>query len=186
MGSIVAAEYVSLDGVMQDPGPTGDFVHRGWTVPYWNDELYQHQAELFFASDALLLGRVTYQGFAEAWQPRSGDPFTDRMNSMPKYVASRTLREPLEWNASLLRGDAAAAARKLKELGKKLLIYGSADLVGSLMRQGLIDRYRLMLYPVVLGSGKRLFQAQEQMATLSLTSVVATQTGVAVLTYEGS
>jgi hypothetical protein len=99
VGKIIAAEYVALDGVIEDPGPVGEFVHRGWTVPYWNDELGEYQSELLFACDALLLGRVTYQEFVAAWPSRSGDPYTDRINSLPKFVASTTLTEPLEWNA---------------------------------------------------------------------------------------
>jgi len=114
MRKVIAAEYLSLDGVTEDPGPAGEFRHRGWTMPYWNDELAKYQSELLFASDALLLGRVTYEEFAAAWPLRSGDPFTDRMNSLPKFVASRTLQEPLEWNSMLLKGEVAEEVQKLK------------------------------------------------------------------------
>jgi dihydrofolate reductase len=117
MAKIVIAEYLTLDGVTEDPGPAGDFEHRGWSVPYWNDELGDDQSELLFASDALLLGRTTYEEFVASWPLRSGDPFTDRINSMPKFVASTTLAEPLEWNATLLKGDVADEVRKLKEAG---------------------------------------------------------------------
>jgi hypothetical protein len=102
-----AAEYLSVDGRMEDPGPGGDSEHRGWTMPYWNDELATYQSDLLFASDAPLLGRATYEEFAAAWPSRSGDSFTDRMNSLPKFVASRTSHEPLTWNATLLKGDVA-------------------------------------------------------------------------------
>jgi hypothetical protein len=102
---IVAAEYLSLDGVMEDPGPVGEYERRGWTVPYWDDDMAKWQTDQLFASDALLLGRVTYDEFVASWPLRSGDPFTDRMNSLPKFVASTTLRQPLEWNANLLEGD---------------------------------------------------------------------------------
>ena len=118
MGKIVAAEYVTLDGVTEDPGPAGGFEHRGWSLPYWNDELSQYQSELLFASDALLLGRVTYEEFVASWPLRSGDPFTDRMNSLPKFVASTTLEGPLEWNATLLEGDLADEVRKLRRAAR--------------------------------------------------------------------
>src|SRR6266513_5366186 len=130
MGQVVAAEYLTLDGVAQDPGPSGDFEHRGWTVPYWNDELLKYQSDLLFASDALLLGRVTYEEFVASWPLRSGDPFTDKMNSLPKFVASTTLQEPLEWNSTLLEGEVGDAVAKLKDQpGEDILIYGSSALV---------------------------------------------------------
>jgi dihydrofolate reductase len=127
MRRVVAAEYVSLDGVMEDPGPAGEFEHGGWTVPYWNDELASYQTELLFASGALPLGRVTYEEFVAAWPKRSNeDPFTNRMNSLPKFVASRTLTDPLPWNSTLLKGDVTRAVARLKQQpGQDLLIYGS-------------------------------------------------------------
>ena len=153
-GQVVAVEYLTLDGVAQDPGPSGDFEHRGWTVPYWNDELLKYQSDLLFASDALLLGRVTYEEFVAAWPLRSGDPFIDRMNSLPKFVASKTLKGPLQWNATLLEGDVADEVAKLKQQSdQNLPIYGSGALIGTLMQRNLIDIYQLMLYPIVLGSG---------------------------------
>ena len=131
MRRIVAAEYLSLDGVMEDPGPAGEYEHRGWTVPYWDEGISNWQTDQLFASDALLLGRVTYDEFVASWPLRSGDPFTDRMNSLPKFVASTTLQGPLEWNGTLLAGDAVA---KLKaEPGNDILIYGSSMLVNTLM-----------------------------------------------------
>jgi dihydrofolate reductase len=138
MGRIVAAEYLSLDGVTEDPGPSGEFEYRGWTGPYWNEELSEYQSELLFASDALLLGRVTWQEFVASWPLRSGDPFTDKMNSMPKFVASTTLEEPLEWNSTLLKGDVVDEVQKLKP-DQNLLVYGSGALVDTLMQQNLID-----------------------------------------------
>jgi dihydrofolate reductase len=182
---LIAAEYLSLDGRMEDPGPTGDFEHRGWTMPYWNDELATSQSDLLFASDALLLGRVTYEEFAAAWPSRSGDPFTDRMNSLPKFVASRTSHEPLTWNATLLKGDVAEEIRKLKrQAGKSILIYGSSELVNTLMQHRLIDVYRVMLYPLTLGTGRRFFRDGGDKTMLTLTSAKTTSTGVAVLTYQ--
>jgi dihydrofolate reductase len=185
MRKVIAAEYLSLDGVTEDPGNAGEFEHRGWTIPYWNDELAKYQSDLLFASDALLLGRVTYQEFVAAWPLRSGDPFTDRMNSISKFVASKTLKEPLEWRAVLLKGDVAHEVAKLKQQpGQDLLIYGSGELVNTLMQHGLIDIYRVMLYPLVLGTGKRLFRNDVGKAALKLTENTTTRTGVAVLTYQ--
>jgi len=185
VGRIVAAEYLSLDGVTEDPGPAGKFKYRSWTSPYWNDELAEYQSELLFASDALLLGRVTYEEFVASWPLRSGDPFTDRMNSMPKFVASTTLEEPLEWNSTLLKGDVAEEVQKLKQQpAQDLLIYGSGALVDTLMQHNLIDVYRLMVYPLVLASGKRLFREGDDKTTLTLTDAKTTSTGVVVLTYQ--
>jgi len=184
MRKVVAAEYLTLDGVAQDPGPSGDFEHRGWTVPYWNDELLKYQSDLLFASDALLLGRVTYEEFVAAWPLRSGDPFTDRMNSLPKFVASKTLKGPLQWNATLLKGDVADEVAKLKkQSGQNLLLYGSGALVNTLMPRNLIDVYRLMVYPLVLGSGERFFRDGGGRTTLALSDAKTTATGVAILTY---
>jgi dihydrofolate reductase len=183
MRRIVVAEYLTLDGVVEDPGPSGEFERRGWTMPYWNDELAAYQSEQLFASDALLLGRVTYEEFAAAWPSRSGDPFTDRMNSLPKYVASKTLDEPLAWNASRFNGNAADEVAKLKQQpGQDILVYGSGTLVQTLRQHDLVDEYRFMVYPRVLGSGKRLFEDASD-TTMRLVDCKATNTGVALLTY---
>ena len=185
MRKLIAVEYLSLDGGMEDPGPTGDFEYRGWTMPYWNDELAKYQSDLLFASDALLLGRVTYEAFAAAWPSRSGDPFTDHINRMPKFVASRTLQEPLSWNATLLKGDIVEEVRKLKQqAGKNILIYGSSELVNSLMQLRVIDAYHIMLYPLALRKGRRFIRDGGDKITLTLTSATATSTGVAILTYQ--
>jgi dihydrofolate reductase len=175
MRKLKLAIYVSLDGVVENPA---------WTAPYWNDELSQLQADYLYSSDALVLGRVTYEGFAASWpgmEESTGD-FGKRMNSMPKFVASRTLREA-EWNASIIEGDVGYAVRKLKEEpGSDLLIYGSGTLVDELTRHGLIDEYRLMVHPVLLGAGKRLFERSKE-TKLRLGDATTTSTGVAVLTY---
>jgi dihydrofolate reductase len=153
-------------------------------MPYWNEELGKHQSELLFSSDALLLGRVTYEEFAAAWPSRSGDPFTEYINRIPKFVASRTLQEPLTWNASLLKGDTAKEVQKLKrQAGKNILIYGSSELVNTLMRHDLIDAYCVMLFPIALGTGRRFFGDGGKKVTLRLTGSTTTGTGVAVLTY---
>jgi dihydrofolate reductase len=182
---IVAAEYLSLDGVTEDPGGAGDYEHRGWTVPYWNDEISKWQTDQLFASDALLLGRVTYDEFVTAWPLRSGDPFTDRMNSLPKFVVSTTLNEPLEWNATLLEGDIVDAVADLKEqVGDDILIYGSGALVNTLMPRKLIDEYRFMVYPLVLGTGKRFFRDSNDKSTLTLKRAETSSTGVTMLVCE--
>ena len=187
MRKVVAAEYLSLDGVTEDPGGAGEFEHRGWTIPYWNDELAKYQSDQLFASDALLLGRVTYEEFVASWPLRSGDAFTDRMNSLPKFVASTTLEEPLEWNATLLKGDLAEEVAKLKQQpGQDILIYGSGELVNTLMQHNLIDVYRVMLYPLALGTGKRFFRDGGEKTTLTLTDVKTNGAGVVMLTYEAA
>ena len=176
MRKLKLAMYVSLDGVVENPA---------WTGPYWNDQLSDLQAEYLYSSDALVLGRVTYEGFAQAWpamEESTGD-FGKKMNSMAKFVASNTLRTA-EWNASIIEGDLATEIGKLKaETGGDLLIYGSGDLVDELTRLGLIDEYRLMVHPVVVGTGKRLFNRTSE-TPLRLVDTQTTDTGVAVLTYE--
>ncbi len=175
MRKIVAAEYLTLDGVMEEPA---------WTAPYWSKDLSDLQHDLLFASDALLLGRITYEGFSKAWPGmKDEDGFAERINSLPKHVASTTLKE-LEWNASLIDGDVVEAVETLKQQkGANLLIYGSATLVQSLMQHGLIDEYRLMIHPLSLGAGKKLF-AEGSEAKLKLVDTTVIATGVVVLTYQ--
>lgn len=160
MRKLIVTEFMTLDGVMQDPGGDSAFKHAGWSMPYWDDEIGKFKFEEIFAADAMLLGRVTYQGFAKAWPAAQDEAgFADRMNGMPKHVVSSTLAT-LEWNNShLITGDIAQAVSALKqEEGKDILVAGSATLIQTLAKQGLIDEYSLLIYPVVLGSGKRLFQ----------------------------
>ncbi len=185
MGRIVAAEYVSIDGVMQDPGGVGEIEYGGWSNPYWNDQLAKLQTDLLFASDALLLGRVTYEGFAAAWpdMEHEAGPFATKMNTMPKYVASRTSKN-MEWNATLIKGEVPEEVAKLKhESDQNFLIYGSASLVRTLMNHDLIDQYRLMIHPVVLGMGAPLFTGAD-MKALRLIDTNTTSSGVVVLDYE--
>jgi dihydrofolate reductase len=178
MRKVKLAMYVSLDGVVENPA---------WTVPYWNDEIAEMQNDYLFASDELLLGRVTYEGFAASWpgmEEATGD-FGRRMNSMPKHVASRTLHEA-EWNASIIENDLGEAVRRLKAGdGGDILMYGSGDLVDELTRLGLIDEYRLIVYPVLVGEGKRIFASEPELA-LSLKDMRRTETGIAVLTYDAA
>jgi len=185
MGKIVAAEYVTVDGVMQDPGGVGEIELGGWSNPYWNDELAKLQSDLLFASDALLLGRVTYEAFAAAWpdMEHEAGPFADKMNSMPKYVASRTVQN-MEWNATRIEGGLAEEVAKLKrDSGRNFLIYGSGSLVRLLLQHDLIDQCRLMIHPVVLGAGEPLFRDGDKKA-LRLLGTHTTSTGVAVVDYE--
>jgi dihydrofolate reductase len=186
MSRIVAAEYVTADGVMQDPGGVGEIERGGWSNPYWNDELAKLQTELLFASDALLLGRVTYEGFAAAWpdlEHEEGE-FATRINTMPKYVASRTLKDA-KWNATVLTGEVPEVVAKLKERpDQNLLLYGSSALLNTLLEYDLIDQYRLMIYPVVLGQGKLLFGEASGEKPLRLVDVSTTSKGVMIADYE--
>ena len=176
MSRLAATLFVSLDGVVESP--------EKWSFPFWDDAIGKFKHEETFGSDALLLGRVTYEGFAAAWPGRK-DPegFADRFNSMPKYVASRTLKK-LEWNNShLIKGDLAAEVSKLKEQpGQDIVIHGSPTLIRSLLPSNLIDEFRLLVYPLVLGHGKRLFDEASQ-ADLKLTESQAFSKGVVKLVY---
>jgi dihydrofolate reductase len=183
---VVAVEYVTVDGVMQDPGGVGEIEHGGWSNAYFDEELGRVQFDQLFASDALLLGRVTFDGFAAAWpsMEETEGEFAVRMNALPKYVASRTLSEPLPWNGTLLGGDVVEEVAKLKQQpGRDLLIYGSGELVNALHPHGLVDEYTLMVFPVTLGVGKHLFREGTDKSDLSLTDARTTDSGVALLTY---
>jgi dihydrofolate reductase len=187
MGKIVITEFVSLDGVMEDPGGAEDFKHGGWTFEFESgDEGNQFKLDETLEAEALLLGRVTYEGFAAAW-PGMEDPvgFADKMNSMPKYVVSSTLENP-EWNNStVLEGDAAEAVAKLKqEIDGVILVGGSAQLAQTLFDNDLVDEVRLMVFPVVLGSGKRLFGDSSDKLRLRLASSKTVGDGITINTYE--
>ena len=158
MGRIVVTEFISLDGVIEDPGGSEDYKYGGWSFEISRgDEGDQFKVDETTNSAALLLGRKTYEGFADAWPSREGD-FADKFNSMPKYVVSSTLKDP-EWtNSTVLSGDLATEVSRLKEeLDGDIVVHGSAQLAQALVEQGLVDELRLMVFPVVLGSGKRLF-----------------------------
>ena len=164
-------------------GPDDPENPQNWSPPYWNDEHSDYAAKLLFAADALLLGRKTYEGFAQAWPQRSGDPYTDRINAMPKHVASRTLEEAT-WNAGILEGDAATAVAELRAAGDgDLVVLGSGELVRSLLPHGLVDELALLIHPLVLGSGRRLFTGDGELASLRLVSSETTDTGVVIATY---
>jgi dihydrofolate reductase len=187
MSNIVACINVTLDGVMQAPGRTDEdvrdgFTHGGWAAPY---AAMAQAGEVFGNTGALLLGRRTYEDFYNVWPKRTDSPFTPWLNSIPKYVASRTLAEPLPWvNSTLLRGDAATSVSALKQKpGKDLLIMGSGELVRALMRAALIDVYILLIHPLVLGSGRRLFAGDGEFAKLALANSTTTPSGVIIATY---
>lgn len=176
---VVVSEFVSLDGVMEDPA---------WTFPYWNDEIAAFKGEEDSAAEALLLGRVTYEAFAAVW-PTSEDPGAPRINALHKYVASTTLDQAdldrTGWNASLLQGDALEAIRSLKRgPGGDLLVWGSAELSRTLLAHGLVDELRLIVYPLVLGHGKRLFGTEA--AEFDLVEARPFQSGATALVYRPS
>jgi dihydrofolate reductase len=185
VGRIVVTEFVSLDGVMEDPGGAENFKHGGWSFEIARgEEGDKFKLDEAFASEALLLGRVTYEGFAAAWPSREGE-FADKFNSMPKYVVSSTLDEP-EWtNSTLLKGDVAEEVGKLRqEQDGDIVVHGSAQLVQTLIDNDLVDEFRLMVYPLVLGSGKRLFGETSNKKPLRLVDSKVVGDGVAILIYE--
>lgn len=184
MRKVIVSEFVTLDGVMEDPGGAEKFEHGGWTRPFWGGEIGKFKLDELFAGDALLLGRVTYQGFAAAWPSRTDAAgFADRMNNLPKFVVSTTLKE-VGWNNSrLIRGNVAEEVSKLKQRpGQDILVAGSALLVNTLMQHDLVDEYRLLVYPVVLGSGKRLF-GDARNTTLTLVETKTFSSAVVLLCY---
>ena len=185
MGRIVVTEFVSLDGVMEDPGGAEDFKHGGWSLEISRgEEGDRFKLDETMASDALLLGRVTYEGFAKAWPSRDGE-FADRFNSMPKYVVSSTLKDP-EWNnTTVLEGDLADGVAKLKDqYDGDIVVHGGAQLMQELLENDLVDELRLMVFPVVLGSGKRLFGETSDKKRLRLRDSKVVGDGVAILFYE--
>jgi dihydrofolate reductase len=178
MRKVVVSEFVSLDGVIEKPL---------WSRQLTGEEQQKYKLDELSASDTLLLGRATYQELAAQWPHLSEQygGYTDMMNSYPKYVVSTTLQEPLEWNASLIEGDLAEEVSRLKqEPGKDIMVYGSGDLVKTLMKHNLVDDYRLMVFPIVVGSGKRLFEGEIDTTVLELVDSKTLSTGVVVLTYQ--
>jgi dihydrofolate reductase len=185
MGRIVVTEFVSLDGVIEDPGGSEDFKYGGWSFEIERgDEGDRFKLDEAMNSDALLLGRRTYEGFAAAWPSRDGE-FADKFNNMPKYVVSSTLKDP-EWNNSkVLDGDLAGEVSKLRdEVDGDIVVHGSAQLVQGLVENGLVDELRLMVFPVVLGAGKRLFGETSERQRLRLSDSKTVGDGVQILTYE--
>ena len=186
MRKIVVSEFVSLDGVVEDPGGTEKFKHGGWSFKFRDDHVPKYKLDELFASDALLLGRVTYEGFAKAWPSMKDDTgFADRMNSLPKYVVSTSLKK-VDWNNSrLIKANVAEEVKNLKQQpGHDILVYGSGRLVNTLLQHDLVDELRLMVHPVVLGSGKRLFNDNaDTMKVLKLADSKTFASGIVLLSY---
>ncbi len=187
MSKVVVFTNLTLDGVMQAPGRPdedrrGGFEHGGWATPY---AAMAQAGNSMANTGALLLGRRTYEDFYAVWPNRTDNPYTAVLNNTQKYVASTTLEEPLPWiNSTLLKGDAAEAVARLKEEpGKDLVVMGSGELVQSLMRGNLVDEYVLLIHPLVLGSGRRLFADGGALAALRLVDTRTTTTGVVIATY---
>lgn len=192
MRKLVVGTFLTLDGVMQAPGGPdedreGGFVHGGWSVKYWDDMMGKVIVEQMEKPDALLLGRKTYEIFASHW-PRvtdPNDPVASKLNRMPKYVASRTLQK-VDWhNSTLLRGDAATAIRQLKgQTGGEILVQGSSNLIQTLLKHDLIDEFRLWMFPVIVGPGKRLFGDGTIPGAFRLADATTSSTGVVIHRYE--
>jgi dihydrofolate reductase len=191
MRRLVVGTFLTVDGVMQAPGGSdedreGGFKHGGWSVNYWDETMGQIIVESTLQADALLLGRKTYDIFAAHW-PHVGDhdPIAAKLNSMPKYVASRTLDNVTWNNSTLIQGDVSKAVAELKEQsGGEIQVTGSGDLIQTLIEHDLVDEYRLWVFPVVLGEGKRLFSTGAVPAALNLVDTKTSSTGVAIHTYE--
>ena len=185
MSKLVVSQFVSVDGVIEDPGGSEGFERGGWAFQYdRGDEGNKFKLDEVMASGSLLLGRVTYEGFADAWPSRTGD-FADKFNNMPKFVVSTTM-DAADWNNStVIKGDVAEQVAKLKqEPGGDILVNGSRQLVQTLAEHGLVDEYRLMVFPVVLGAGKRLFEETSDATGLQLVDSKTVGSGVLILIYQ--
>jgi dihydrofolate reductase len=190
MGRVVVFESLTLDGVMQAPGRPdedvrGGFQHGGWAGPYVDEVMLGVAAEGMSKGGALLFGRRTYEDFYSVWPNQTDNPFTEVLNNSQKYVASSTLEEPLPWaNSTLLGGDVAEAVERVKaQLEKDLVVLGSGELVQTLMRHDLVDEYLLQIYPLVLGTGRRLFRDGSPVTAMKLVDTRTTTTGVVIATY---
>jgi dihydrofolate reductase len=191
MPRIVAVVSLTLDGVMQAPGrkdedTRGGFEHGGWAGPYFDPILMREMGEGMAQGGPMLFGRRTYEDFYKVWPGRKDNPFSKVLDDGQKYVASRTLREPLPWqNSTLLSGDAGESVARLKsQPGKDIVVLGSGDLLQTLMRHGLVDSYVLLIHPLLLGRGRRLFNDDAQRASLKLVKCVPSGTGVVIATYQ--
>lgn len=181
MSTLKVSTFVTLDGVMQAPGDAGEFERGGWQLRFFDAGAGKIARDGLFAADALLLGRVTYEHFAAAWPELTDEEgFADRMNAIPKFVASRTLADP-KWNATVVRDAVAEVPRLKKE--HDLLVMGSGRLVRTLRKQDLVDEYEIWIHPVILGAGARLFDGAANATTLDLTGTKTTEKGVTVLSF---
>ncbi len=184
MRKIVATEYVTLDGTFGDPGGQSKEEYTGWSMPFWSEDVGKYKFDEILEHDALLLGRITYEGFAAAWPTMEGTGgFGEKMNGMPKYVVSNTLQKA-DWNnTKIISGEIAEQIRKLKEQpGKNILVAGSGQLLKFLLENDLADEIRMLLHPVVLGGGKKLF-AKAVAQKFQLDNVKTFKTGISLLTY---
>ena len=191
MSKIVVFNSLTLDGVMQAPGRPdedrrGGFEHGGWAQPYMDAVMGEVAAQGMAEGGPILFGRRTYEDFFSYWPHQTDNPFTEVLDNSQKYVASRTIHEPLPWqNSTLLKDDVPQAVAELREQpGKDIVVLGSGDLLQSLIRHGLVDEYMLLIHPLVLGSGRRLFPDDGSFARLRLVDSVATTTGVIIATYK--
>jgi len=193
MRKIVVFMSLTLDGVIQAPGRSdedrrGGFEYGGWGQPYANPEMGKAAAQSGATTDGILLGRRTYEDFHAVWPHRTDNPYTEVLNNTQKYIASTTLKEPLPWmNSTLLKGDAVDAVARLKhQPGKDIVVLGSGELVQSLIRGRLVDQYVLLIHPLILGSGRRLFADTGSRAALRLIDTKTTSTGVVIATYRAA
>ena len=189
MREIIVAEFITLDGVIQAPGgededTEGGFQHGGWTRPYWHDDIGAHFFQAMTEADALLLGRKTWQIHGGAFEPMAGDPFADSLNNISKYVVSTTLQSASAWrNSTLIRDSVVEAVRELKQQpGKNILVDGSSVLIHLLAQNDLVDEYRLHVYPIVLGGGKRLYPEGTRI-NMELVEALPMPTGVVYMRY---
>jgi dihydrofolate reductase len=174
MRKIVESTFMTLDGCIDNP--------QNWGPPYWDDQHAKYNRDLLGPADAMLLGRKTYEGFAQAWPQRSGDAFTDKFNAMPKHVASRTLKDAT-WNASIIQGDAIDGVKKLKQAeGGDIIKYGTGEFDRDLLAHKLVDEYHFWVFPVAVGAGQRLFDGVD-MTTLKLLGSTTFDSGIVVLKY---
>ena len=187
MGRVVVTEFISLDGVVEDPGGSEDFKYGGWSFEFSRgDEGDKFKLDETLDSEALLLGRVTYEGFADAWPTRSGE-FADKFNSMPKYVVSSTLEDASWNNSTVIKGDVAKAVADLRnQLDGNIVVHGSVQLVRFLLEHDLVDELHLMVFPVVLGSGKALFGETTEKKTLQLVDSKTVGDGVSIQIYRST
>jgi len=181
MRKVIVSVYTTLDGI-QNP--------LDWHFPFWDEEFGKYARDLLFASDALLMGRETYEAFAATWPAVTEDTpgtegFAEKINGLPKFVASTTLKEPLEWNATLIKGDVAEAVSRLKQqLGENILIYGAGPLAHTLIQHGLVDELRVWVHPVVWGSGNQIFNNASDIPYLKLLDTETFRSGIVILTYQ--
>jgi dihydrofolate reductase len=182
MRPLIVTEFITLDGVVEAPGGEPTHPHSGWTIPYSTDALYEYKLQETLDATALLLGRVTYQGFSQAWPDETG-PFAEKLNAMPKTVVTSTLSD-LTWNASPLTGDIAAGVEKLKQGDDgPILVAGSATLVRFLLAQGLVDELRLLVFPVVVGGGLTIWPQDRARLALDLVELVQYESGALLQVY---